>query len=323
MVLVVVELQNGKIKKTSRDAVVYGGKLAQIKGIECAVIALGKAENTELEQLGGYGIKQVLHADDERLNNVYSKAYTKVICEAANQISSKIIVLPHTTMGRTIAPRVAVRLKAALIPAVTSLPDENNIVRRNVFSGKAFAFYELNHDKVVLTLNQNPHKVTPNVNKAVVKPINISFEEKDFDYKIISTVDETPGHVPLPEAEIVVSGGRGMKGPENWGMLEELANVLGAATACSRPVADIGWRPHHEHVGQTGITIKPNLYIAVGISGAIQHLAGVNQSKVIVAINKDSEAPMFKAANYGVIGDALEVLPRLTEAIKKLKASHR
>ncbi len=210
MVLVVVELQDGRLKKTSRDAVSYGGILAQTKGVDCAVLAMGSAESTELEQLGGYGVKSVLHAADERLNSVYSKAYKKIICDAANQISAKIIVLPHTAMGRTVAPRVAVHMKAALIPSVTSLPDENNIVRRNVFSGKAFAFYELNHDNVVLTLNQNPHKAIPNDSKAVVEPINVSLEEKDFDYKIVSTVDETSGHVPLPEAEIVVSGGRGM-----------------------------------------------------------------------------------------------------------------
>ncbi len=313
MVLVFAELSNGKLKKTAHEAAAYGGKLG-----EAVAIAIGKADSGELEQLGGYGISKVLHVNDEKLNNVYSKAYSKIIADAAISLGVDTVVLSHNSTGRTIGPRIAIKLKAQLLPGVNSLPT-NNIVRKAVFSGKAFADIELNPGNKVITLNPNSFKAEADNNKAEIQSFTATISESDIDYKVTATEDEAGGHIPLPEAEIVVSGGRGLKGPENWFVIEDLANALGAATACSRPVADIGWRPHHEHVGQTGITIKPTLYIAIGISGAIQHLAGVNQSKVIVVINKDPEAPFFKAADYGIVGDAMEVVPKLTEAAKKLK----
>lgn len=314
--MVFAELGNGKLRKTSLEAAAYGAQLG-----ECVAIALGKADAGELEKLGAYGIKKVFHVNDEKLSAAYSRAYTKAICAAAEQAGADTIVLSHTSTGKTVAPRVAVRLQAALYPGVMSLPDASGKIRKSVFSGKAFADFTIGSQRKVITLNPNSYKAIATEGTASIEVLNIAFEDKDFDYQVLATEDESGGHVPLPEADIVVSGGRGLKGPENWGLVEDLANALGAATACSRPVADVGWRPHHEHVGQTGITIKPTLYIAVGISGAIQHLAGVNQSKVIVVINKDPEAPFFKAADYGIVGDAFEVLPKITEAVRKLKSS--
>ena len=314
MILVFAELSNGKLKKLAHETAAYASKLG-----ETTAIALGSADAGELEKLGGYGISKVIHIADARLNSVFSKAYSKIIADTANSIGAETIVLSHNSTGRSIAPRIAIRTGSPLFAGVSMLP-ENNTLRKAVFSGKAFAALQFQEGKKVITVNPNSYKAESSGSMATVEIQTANFTDTDLDYKVINVVDEAGGHVPLPEAEIVVSGGRGLKGPENWGIIEDLANALGAATACSRPVADIGWRPHHEHVGQTGLTIKPTLYIAVGISGAIQHLAGVNQSKVIVVINKDPEAPFFKAADYGIVGDAFEVLPKITEAIKKIKA---
>ncbi len=314
MILVLSELYNGKLKKVAHETAAYAGKMG-----ETVAIAFGNANAGELEKLGGYGITKVIHIADPKLNNLFSKAYTKIITQTADKIGADTIVLSHDSTGKAIAPRIAVKMGATLFPGVNGLP-ENNILRKAVFSGKAFADLEMTGGKTVITLTPNSYKAISDGKTAGVEVQNADIQDSDFDYTIVSVEEEGGGHVPLPEAEIVVSGGRGLKGPENWGMIEDLANVLGAATACSRPVADIGWRPHHEHVGQTGITIKPTLYVAIGISGAIQHLAGVNQSKVIVVINKDPEAPFFKAADYGIVGDAFDVVPKLTEAIKKIKA---
>jgi electron transfer flavoprotein alpha subunit len=284
-------------------------------------VAIGAAADGELEKLGLFGAKKVLHLQDERLNQVFSRAYAKVVCAAAEKAGADTIVLSHNSTGKTVAPVVAVKLNGSLIAGVNGLPTTAGTFPKTVFSGKAFTEIQANGSIRVITLNPNSFKGEASGQAATIETLVLELEDRDFDYRILATEDESGGHVPLPEAEIVVSGGRGLKGPENWGMLEDLANALGAATACSRPVADVGWRPHHEHVGQTGITIKPSLYIAVGISGAIQHLAGVNQSKVIVVINTDAEAPFFKAADYGIVGDAFEVIPKITEAVKKLKAS--
>ena len=314
MILVFAELSKGKLKKTALESAAYASKMG-----EATAIAFGSADSGELEKLGGYGISKVIHIADEKLNAVYSKAYSKIIVSTALAIGADIIILSHNSTGRSIAPRIAVKFEAPLFAGVNMLP-ENNVVRKAVFSGKAFADLQMQEGKKVLTINPNSYKAESTGALATVEVEAAEFADSDLDFAITAVEDEAGGHVPLPEAEIVVSGGRGLKGPENWGIIEELANVLGAATACSRPVADIGWRPHHEHVGQTGLTIKPTLYIAVGISGAIQHLAGVNQSKVIVVINKDPEAPFFKAADYGIVGDAFEVLPKITEAIKRIKA---
>jgi electron transfer flavoprotein alpha subunit len=320
MVLVFAELGNNIVKKTSLEAAGYASAMAKMQGTECVAVAIGSAHAGELEKLGGYGVTKVLHADDTKVNQLYSKAYSKIIAEAAKQTGAKTIIISHNSTGKTIAPRVAIKLQAALLPGVNSLPAENNF-GKSVFSGKASTTLTSKTENTVITLNPNSFKPETSSRNILVEKINIALDAGDFDYEITGVEKESEGMVPLPEAEIVVSGGRGLKGPENWGIVEDLAKVLGATTACSRPVADIGWRPHHEHVGQTGITIKPNLYIAIGISGAIQHLAGVNQSKCIVVINKDAEAPFFKAADYGIVGDAFEVVPKLTEAIKKIKGS--
>ena len=313
MQLVLIEIANGKIKKASIEAAGFASALG-----ETTALALGTADAAELSRLGQYGIKTVLHIADAKLNSVYSKAYTKALVEAAGQTGAETIILAHNSTGKMVAPRVAVRFQASLYPGVNALP-AGDVIRKAVFSGKAFADLTIAGGKKVITLNPNSFKPEAGSGEATVTPFTVAFTEADFDYAITGVEDEAGGHVPLPEAEIVVSGGRGLKGPEHWGIVEDLAQALGAATACSRPVADIGWRPHHEHVGQTGITIKPTLYIAVGISGAIQHLAGVNQSKVIVVINKDPEAPFFKAADYGIVGDAFEVLPKITEAVKQIR----
>ena len=313
MHLVLVEIANGKVKKASLEAVGFAAAMGP-----ATALVLGPADTAELGALGRYGVQKVLHVADARLQTVYSKAYTKAIAAAAGAIQAETIVMSHNSTGKMVAPRVAVRLQAALYPGVNELPS-GDTVRKAVFSGKAFADLQLQAGKKVITLNPNSFKPTTTDGAATVEPFAVELTDSDFDYTVTGVEDEAGGHVPLPEAEIVVSGGRGLKGPEHWGIVEDLAKALGAATACSRPVADIGWRPHHEHVGQTGITIKPTLYIAVGISGAIQHLAGVNQSKVIVVINKDPEAPFFKAADYGIVGDAFEVLPKITEAVKQLR----
>jgi electron transfer flavoprotein alpha subunit len=240
---------------------------------------------------------------------------------AAEQEGAKVIVTLQDVTGKMVAPRVAAKLKAGLVAGALSLPDLANFsVRKAVFAGKAFATVSISSDVKVLTLTPNSFPVVKGEGSAAVSPLSVAFTDQDFGVQV-KEVNKVSGTVPLTEAELVVSGGRGLKGPENWGIIEDLAGSLGASLACSRPVADSHWRPHHEHVGQTGGTIRPNLYIAVGISGAIQHLAGVNASKTIVVINKDPEAPFFKAADYGVIGDALEVVPKLTEAVKKWKAS--
>jgi electron transfer flavoprotein alpha subunit len=263
-----------------------------------------------------------LHVADARLDKLSARAYTKVLIAAAEKEGAKVIITSHDVTGKSIAPQVASRLKAGLAAGAVSYPELSNgfVIKRNVFAGKAFAFVNLTTDVKVITLLANTFPVQKGEGSAAVETLALSFDDKDFAVQV-KEVNKVTGTVPLGEAELVVSGGRGLKGPENWGVIEDLAATIGAATACSRPVADAHWRPHHEHVGQTGGTIRPNLYIAIGISGAIQHLAGVNGSKTIVVINKDPEAPFFKAADYGVIGDALEITPKLNEAFKKFKAA--
>lgn len=321
-VLVLVENIEGQFKKKSFELVQYANHIAQSLNTSTTALVLGDSSAAEMEQLGLYGAQKVLHVSDSRLNNLCGKAYNKAILAAIENTAAQIIVCPHDTVGKSVAPQIASKLKAALVTGAISYPDLQNgfVVKRNVFAGKAFAQVALNTDKKVITLLANSFPVQKTGNPASVEALNVSFTDADFGIQILST-QKVSGEIPLAEAELVVSGGRGLKGPENWGVIEDLASALGAAKACSRPVADAHWRPHHEHVGQTGGTIRPNLYIAIGISGAIQHLAGVNGSKTIVVVNKDPEAPFFKAADYGVIGDALEVTPKLTEAVKKFKAN--
>jgi electron transfer flavoprotein alpha subunit len=261
-----------------------------------------------------------MHANNVQLNNLDSQAYCKAIIAAANMASADCVVFSNNNTAKAVAPRVAAGLQAGLVSGAVALPNTSNgfLVKKSVFSGKAFCDVQINTSKKVICITPNSFPVTEKVTTASIE----NFEPNIGSNRItVTAVNQSTGRVPLPEAELVVSGGRGLKGPEHWGILEDLAKSLGAEMACSRPVADSHWRPHHEHVGQTGGTIRPNLYIAVGISGAIQHLAGVNGSKTIVVINKDSEAPFFKAADYGVCADAFEVLPKLTEAVNKYKAS--
>ncbi|MEK7253103.1 MAG: electron transfer flavoprotein subunit alpha/FixB family protein [Bacteroidota bacterium] len=319
MVLVFAETTKGQFKKAAFEAVTFGHKTAQALGSQCVALTLGAVENAG--QLGKYGAAKVYNVPDERLNGFDSQVFTAVIGQAAQQLGAKVVVVSHTSTGKALVGRLAARLNAGSVAGVKNVPavDGGFRVSKSVYSGKAIAEYQVNSEVKVLSLMGN--EVKPEVVGSDVAVENLTIEVPAPKVKVLE-VKRQEGTVPLPEAEIVVSGGRGLKGPENWGVVEDLAAALGATTACSRPVADAGWRPHHEHVGQTGIAIRPNLYVALGISGAIQHLAGVNSSKVIVVINKDAEAPFFKAADYGVVGDALEIAPRLTEAVKKFKEGH-
>ena len=322
-VLVLVEHSNGVFKKKSLEAIQYAANIAKGLNTIVTAVATGNVADSEMQGLGAYGVNKVLHTTDSRLDNFNSRAYTKVMLAAVQKEDAKVIVGLHDTVGKAVSPRLAAHLKAGLVAGAVSYPDLSKgfVVKKNVFSGKAFAFVNITSDVKVITLMPNTFAVVKGEGTATVEKFDVALEDKDFSVQV-KEVSKASGSVPLSEAELVVSGGRGMKGPENWYVLEALAKELGAATACSRPVADAHWRPHGEHVGQTGGTIRPNLYIAVGISGAIQHLAGVNGSKTIVVINKDPEAPFFKAADYGVLGDAMEVVPRLTEAVKKFKAGN-
>lgn len=315
-VLIFIDHSDGQVKKASLEVLSYGAALAQQLGVAAEGILLGTV-GTDLSALGRYGIKKVHQAALETLNHLDAQVFARAVADAATSTGATVLVFSNNVNGKAIAPRVAARLKAGLVSGAVALPNTGSgfIVRRNVFSGKAFANVSINTPVKVIALNPNSYPVKEGEGSAEIVPLNVAEAPK---VKVVSTT-QASGQVPLTEAEIVVSGGRGLKGPENWGMIEELAKALGAATACSRPVADAHWRPHNEHVGQTGIAIAPNLYIAIGISGAIQHLAGVNRSKIIVVVNKDPEAPFFKAADYGIVGDAFEVVPKMTEAVKKLK----
>lgn len=321
-VLVFVDHTEGSFKKKAYEAVNYAKEVASKTGGGVTAITLGKINDDELKSLGQYGADTVLNVADERLNNFNAKAYAKAIEAAAQSANAQVIVTSFDTVGKSVSPIIAAQLKAGLVAGAIGYPVTDNgfVVKKNVFSGKAFANVKVNSATRIISIVPNTFPVAKTDGTATVQPLSVSFDDKDFGIQV-KEVNKVSGQVPLTEAELVVSGGRGLKGPENWGILEDLANALGASLACSRPVADAHWRPHHEHVGQTGGTIRPNLYIAVGISGAIQHLAGVNGSKTIVVINKDAEAPFFKAADYGVVGDAFEIVPKLTEAVKKFKAA--
>ena len=316
-VLVYAETQANKIKKASLECVYYGNKVAQILGTECIALVLGSVDNAGV--LGTYGASRVIQVNNESLNDFDSSVYTNIIAQVAGKVSADTVVLAHSSTGKSLLGRLSAKMKAGSVSGVIGLPnmEKGFAVDKSVFSGKAIATYLVKSEKRILSLSGNSFK--PETSGAEVSVESMDVDIPTSSIKVIE-VKREDGIVPLPEAELVVSAGRGMKAPDNWGIIEELANVLGATTACSRPVADIGWRPHHEHVGQTGVAIKPNLYIAVGISGAIQHLAGVNNSKVIVVINKDPEAPFFKAADYGILGDLFEVVPKLTAALKEFKA---
>jgi electron transfer flavoprotein alpha subunit len=320
MVLVFAELHNGTFKKATFEAITYASKVASAQNTQVCALVLG--ETADAATLGNYGAHTVLHVSDARLNQLSSAAYAKAIANVAADKKADVIIFSNNITAKAVAPRVAARLKAGLISGAISQPDVSNgfVVKKSVFAGKAFAFVEVKSAVKVISIVPNSMQPEQVNNTATIESYQVDFAAVDFAVQV-NEVNKVSGIVPLSEAELVVSGGRGLKGPENWGILEELAGSIGATLACSRPVADSHWRPHHEHVGQTGGTIRPNLYVAVGISGAIQHLAGVNSSKTIVVINKDPEAPFFKAADYGVLGDAFEVVPKLTAAIKKFKAA--
>ncbi len=316
-VLIFVDSLDGHIKKSSHEALTYGAKIAEQMGDTAEAVVLG-AVNEDLAALGQHGVKKVHQVQNDALKTFDAQTYTKVIAQVAEQTGAKVVVFSNNSSGKSLAPRVAVRLKAGLVSGATALPDTNNgfVVRKNVFSGKAVANVAINTAIKVISLNVNAFTIQTGEGTAEVVPFTATVDAPKIK---VTGSTKTSGKVALTEADVVVSAGRGLKGPENWKMVEELADELGAALACSRPVADAHWRPHNEHVGQTGVAIAPNLYIAVGISGAIQHLAGVNRSKTIVVINKDAEAPFFKAADYGIVGDAFEIVPKITEAVKKIK----
>lgn len=319
MVLVFAEAINGQFKKAAFEAVTYGNKTAQALGAECVALTLGNVDNAG--QLGQYGAAKVYNINDANLSGFDSQVYAAAIGNAATQLGAKVVILSHTSTGKSLLGRLAARLNAGSVAGAKTVPtvDGNTLkVVKGVFSGKATAEYAITSDVKVISLMGN--EVPPEATGADVGVDSLSVDVPAPRVKVLAT-ERQEGIVPLPEAELVVSAGRGMKDPGNWGIIEEMAGILGATTACSRPVADTGWRPHHEHVGQTGVAIRPNLYFAIGISGAIQHLAGVNQSKVIVVINKDPEAPFFKAADYGVVGDLFDVVPKLNDALKKFKAA--
>ena len=319
MVLVYIDQADQQIKKSSLEAMSYGAAIAKQLGCEVAALVLGTVQDN-LADLGKNGAQKVFHLKNESLNTLDVKLHSNLIATAAKNANATIVVFAHNINGKAIAPAVAVKLEAGLVTGVSSLPNTENgfVVTKTVFSGKAFASIQIDTPIKVIAINQNSFGVVAYENAAAVEEINIPIPAASIK---ITKVEKVEGEIPLTEASLVVSGGRGLKGPEHWGILLDLAKSLGAATACSRPVSDSDWRPHHEHVGQTGIQIAPNLYIAIGISGAIQHLAGVNRSKTIVVINKDPEAPFFKAADYGVIGDAFEIVPALSAAILKMKSN--
>jgi electron transfer flavoprotein alpha subunit len=315
-ILVFAETSEGKVKSTSLEALCY----AHAMGGKVTALAIGKADTSELESLGKYGAQKVLHASDSKLDQGVILAYTTVLAKAMEDEKSDVLVLANSSLGTPVAARVATRIGAAFASNVTELPSTSGgfVVKRSIYTGKAFAFVDLKSPRKVIVLKKNAAELRETGGPVKVEAFNVQLKDTDFASKITGT-EKATGEILLPEANIVVSGGRGMKGPEHWGMLEELAHTLHAATGCSKPVSDMGWRPHHEHVGQTGVKVAPQLYIAIGISGAIQHLAGVNSSKCIVVINKDADAPFFKAADYGIVGDAFDVLPKLTAAIKAAK----
>ncbi|MCA0333138.1 MAG: electron transfer flavoprotein subunit alpha/FixB family protein [Bacteroidetes bacterium] len=318
-VIIFAEAVEGKLKKSAFEAVTYGRKVADLMGTACKTVTLGAVENAG--ELGTYGAQEVYNVNDSALNTFDSQVYAAALADAFTQLGGSILILSHSAIGKSLTGRLSVKLNAGSVSGASGLPDVTTgfVVPKSVYSGKATAFYNITSENKIVSVMGNAIKSEKSGNVVEVKDLSVAVAQpkvKVIERKTVS------GVVPLPEASLVVSAGRGMKEPSNWGIIEELAAQLGATTACSRPVSDSGWRPHHEHVGQTGIAIRPNLYIAIGISGAIQHLAGVNNSRVIVVINKDPEAPFFKAADYGIVGDLFEVVPRLIESVKKFKSSH-
>lgn len=312
MILVFIENDNDAIKKSSLEALTYASALAKKIGTEAHGVASEAISEDELTTAGKYGISKVYKLTGVAADAVQPLA--SAIAQVAKNNSVDTVLMAHSSLGEAISSRIAIKLDGTAVTNVIGLLDGDK-VKRSIYTSKAFSTVAIKTANKVLTIKKNSFDVEEGSGSATVEAVAVTIAEADSKVKITGTKKQE-GDILLPEADVVVSAGRGLKGPENWGMIEELAKVLGAATACSKPVSDVDWRPHHEHVGQTGIKISPNLYIAIGISGAIQHLAGVSSSKVIVVINTDPEAPFFKAADYGIVGDAFEVVPKLTEALK-------
>ncbi len=319
-VLVYTENWDGKFKKLSYELVSYAAGVAKMNGTSVTAVSVGRVEEAELKQLGNYGAAKIISVTNENLIHLDSQAYAGVIAEVAAKEGSKVIVIANNNTGRAIAPRLSVRLKAGVGSGVSKLPVSLSpfTVYKRTYSGNAFAHLVIKSDIKILTLAQNSFDLVATSNSATIENLAVNVDGSIVK-TTVTNVEKQSGKMLLTDADIVVSGGRGMKSPDNWSPLVELADLLGGATACSRPVSDEGWRPHGEHTGQTGKIIAPNLYVAVGISGATQHLAGISSSKYIVAINSDKDAPIFEAAQYGIVGDALKVLPKLVEAVKEIK----
>jgi electron transfer flavoprotein alpha subunit len=319
-VLVYTQNWDGKFKKSSFELVSYASKVAEMLNTSVVALSIGAAEESELKKLGNYGAKKILNVNNEFCKILDNQVYTDIISQVALKESSSIIVISNNNEGKAIAPRLSVRLKAGIGSGVSKLPVSLNpfTVYKRTYSGNAFAHVVINSAIKILTLAQNSFDLFQTSNSAVIENLNVAIDSSLLRTEV-KDVQKQAGKILLTDADVVISGGRGMKSADNWGPLVELAGLLGAATACSRPVSDEGWRPHEEHTGQTGKIIAPNLYIAVGISGATQHLAGISSSKYIVAINSDKDAPIFEAAQYGIVGDAMKVLPKLIEAVKDLR----
>ncbi|MFO7756274.1 MAG: electron transfer flavoprotein subunit alpha/FixB family protein [Bacteroidales bacterium] len=320
-VLVYTENWDGKFKKLSYELVSYARGIADMLDSSVIAVSIGDVESGELENLGKYGASRILSIKCPQLKGLDSRAYSAILADMAGKNDAKVIVMANNNTGKALAPRLSVRLKAGVGAGVGRLPSSTEpfTVNKRVYSGNAYANVIIKSEVKILTLAQNSYEITESPAEAEIEEISY-----DVDKDLISTdvrdVRKQSGKLLLTDASIVVSGGRGMKSPDNWAPLEELAELLGGTTACSRPVSDEGWRPHEEHTGQTGKIIAPDLYIAVGISGATQHIAGVSSSKCIVAINNDKDAPVFESAKYGIIGDAIKVLPSLNEAVRKVKS---
>jgi electron transfer flavoprotein alpha subunit len=319
-VLVYTENWEGKFKKLTFELVSYAAGIAKMLNTSVTAVSIGKVDETELNKLGNYGAQKILNISNTQLNNLDNQAYAGALTEAAGKENSKVIVIANNNTGRAVAPRLAVKLKAGIGSGVSKLPLELNpfTVYKRAYSGNAFARMVIRSDVKILTLAQNSFDVVETENKAVIENMDAASSASSVK-TTVKEVKKQAGKILLTDADVVVSGGRGMKSPDNWGPIVELASLLGGATACSRPVSDEGWRPHDEHTGQTGKIIAPNLYIACGISGATQHLAGISSSKFIVAINSDKDAPIFEAAQYGIVGDANKILPQLVAAVKEIK----
>lgn len=315
MIGVFAESENGKYKKAALEAVSYGKDLATAIGTECVAITIGSGD----QNLGKYGADKMINISGDVFQTFHPQTYAKALAEAASAAGVETLIISQSYSGKSIAPLTAVKTGSALVTGVVAMVDTSAgfKVKKTCFSNKAFAEVSVDHSKRVLTLIPNSYKINEGGAECGAEEFSHSVSDSDANTTSVE-VNKVTGKIPLTEAELVVSAGRGLKGPENWNMIEELADTIGAATACSKPVSDMEWRPHSEHVGQTGITIKPNLYIAIGISGAIQHLAGVGSSKVICVINTDPEAPFFKAADYGIVGDAFEVIPKLIKRAKEV-----